>query len=160
MEIKARVLALLESSNIPYRLVQHAPEPRCMEVSQLRGNAIHQAAKALVFQDKKGKSFVLAILGGDRAANSSVLGNELGLGRLSFAAPAKVLELTGCEVGTVSMFSLNQDLKLVVDKAFLDVNNGGEIVGALGSFEESIFLRLQDYLKCANPQIVAFSKCD
>ena len=153
-----KIATLLKSHGVQYRIVTHLPEARCIEVSKLRGNKPHQAAKALVFESKKGDSYVLAIVAGDAAADTKKLGAALGLTRLSFAPKEKVLALTGCEIGTVGMFSFDEKLKLVVDKAYVDLNQDNEIVGGLGTWDSSIFLSMKDYLRVASPLIVDFSK--
>lgn len=156
--MQSRIISLLEGVQVPFCIVSHSREGRCLEGSARLECSPQQACKALVFQDKKATSFVLAVLAGDSSADSKKLGAALGLKQLTFASPEKVLELTGCEVGTVGMFSFRPDLKIVVDAAFVEANRGGEIVGGLGSWEESIFMSLEDYLRVAKPEVIAFSR--
>lgn len=44
-ETYARLIALVDSHGMSYRLIDHAPEGRTEVVSHLRGNTLRQAAK-------------------------------------------------------------------------------------------------------------------
>ncbi len=64
----SRLITFLDQHNAQYRLIDHAPEGRTEIVSQLRRNALSQAAKCIVLMVKIGKKvtkYILAVIPGD-----------------------------------------------------------------------------------------------
>ena len=67
-DIYDRIIALLEAGEAEFRLLEHAPEGRTDLASQLRGNALRQAAKAMVvtvLRPDGERRHVLAVVPGD-----------------------------------------------------------------------------------------------
>lgn len=68
MDAYGQLIALLDKHGANYRLIDHPPEGRTEVVSQLRGNAVEQAAKCIVLMVKLGKKitkYVLAVVPGN-----------------------------------------------------------------------------------------------
>jgi Ala-tRNA(Pro) deacylase len=62
-----QLIAFLDQHGVQYQLIDHAPEGRTELVSQMRGNALSQAAKCIVLMVKIGKKitkYVLAVVPG------------------------------------------------------------------------------------------------
>lgn len=91
-----RLLALLSEHGATYRVVSHDAVGKCEAVSEIRGTALGQGAKALVCKVKGNgvNQHVLAILSADQQADLSQLASHLGGLRASLASPAEVDELT------------------------------------------------------------------
>ena len=93
-----RLIALLSQEGANFRVVTHEAVGKCEAVSEIRGTALGQGAKALVCKVKGNgvNQHVLAILAADQQADLSQLASHIGGLRASLASPAEVDELTGC----------------------------------------------------------------
>ncbi len=73
LDIHDRIMALLADGEADYRTLDHEPEGRTDRASQIRGHVLSQAAKAMVVairsRDGERRSFVLAVVPGDRRVN-------------------------------------------------------------------------------------------
>ena len=103
-----RLIALLSQEGANFRVVTHEAVGKCEAVSEIRGTALGQGAKALVCKVKGNgvNQHVLAILAADQQADLSQLASHIGGLRASLASPAEVDELTGCVFGAIPPFSL------------------------------------------------------
>ena len=112
-----RLIALLSQEGADFRVVTHEAVGKCEAVSEIRGTALGQGAKALVCKVKGNgvNQHVLAILAADQQADLSQLASHIGGLRASLASPAEVDELTGCVFGAIPPFSFHPKLKLVAD---------------------------------------------
>ena len=112
-----RLLDLLSLEGARYRVVSHEAVGKCEAVSEIRGTALGQGAKALVCKVKGNgvNQHVLAILPADQQADLGQLASYLGGLRASLASPAEVDALTGCVFGAIPPFSFHPQLKLVAD---------------------------------------------
>ena len=104
-----RLIALLSQEGADFRVVTHEAVGKCEAVSEIRGTALGQGAKALVCKVKGNgvNQHVLAILAADQQADLSQLASHIGGLRASLASPAEVDELTGCVFGAIPPFSFH-----------------------------------------------------
>lgn len=100
-----RLIALLSQEGADFRVVTHEVVGKCEAVSEIRGTALGQGAKALVCKVKGNgvNQHVLAILAADQQADLSQLASHIGGLRASLASPAEVDELTGCVFGAIPL---------------------------------------------------------
>ncbi|ECZ8430710.1 YbaK/prolyl-tRNA synthetase associated domain-containing protein [Salmonella enterica] len=147
-----RLVALLTQENARYRVVNHEA------VSEIRGTALGQGAKALVCKVKGNgvNQHVLAILAADQQADLSQLASHLGGLRASLASPAEVDMLTGCVFGAIPPFSFHPNLKLVADPLLFE--RFDEIAFNAGLLEKSVIMNTQDYLRIARPELAVFRR--
>jgi len=140
-----KLIALLNSQQASYKLMEHEPTGKCEEVAAIRGTAVGQGAKALVCHVKGNsvKQYVLAVLPADQQADLSKVAQAVGGLRASLASPAEVDRLTGCVFGAIPPFSFHEELKLVVDPTLCERNR--EIAFNAGLLEKSMVLNAQDY---------------
>jgi Ala-tRNA(Pro) deacylase len=119
--IHHHLLELLEQHQARYRLVEHEASGKCEAVSEIRGTALGQGAKALVCKIKGNgvKMHVLAILAADQQADLSRLAEHFGGNKASLASPVEVDDLTACVFGAIPPFSFHPSLNLVADPLFL-----------------------------------------
>lgn len=152
------LLDTLEQSQARYRLVEHEASGKCEAVSEIRGTALGQGAKALVCKIKGNgvKMHVLAILAADQQADLSRLATHFGGSKASLASPAEVDALTACVFGAIPPFSFHPLLKLVADPLLFDRYE--DIAFNAGLLEKSIILNTQDYLRIARPEFVDFRR--
>ncbi|EAB6529084.1 TPA: YbaK/prolyl-tRNA synthetase associated domain-containing protein [Salmonella enterica] len=153
-----RLVALLTQEKARYRVVSHEAVGKCEAVSEIRGTALGQGAKALVCKVKGNgvNQHVLAILAADQQADLSQLASHLGCLRASLASPAEVDMLTGCVFGAIPPFSFHPDLKLVADPLLFE--RFDEIAFNAGLLEKSVIMNTQDYLRIARPELAVFRR--
>lgn len=153
-----QLLALLEQHQARYRVVEHQAVGKCEAVSEIRGTALGQGAKALVCKVKGNgvNQHVLAILAADQQADLSRLAQHIGGSKASLASPAEVDTLTACVFGAIPPFSFHPDLRLIADPLLFD--RYPEIAFNAGQLDKSIILNTRDYLRIARPDLVAFRR--
>jgi Ala-tRNA(Pro) deacylase len=148
-----RLVALFRQHDAAFRMVDHAAEGRTELISQVRGNELRQAAKAMVIMVKQGKkqrSYFLCVVPGDCRLDMEAV-KALGRGTHAMFAPADVAEqLTGCVSGAIPPVSFHADLTLVVDPRLLE---NASIVFNAGRLDRSIFIDRDAYVKAAAPTI-------
>lgn len=153
-----QLLWLLKDNKARFRVVDHEPVGKCEAVSEIRGTALNQGAKALVCKIKGNgvKRHVLAILAADQQADLARLASHFGGMKASLASPAEVYALTGCVFGAIPPFSFHPDLTLVADPLLFE--RVDEIAFNAGLLERSIILNTEDYLRIARPEQVTFRR--
>lgn len=153
-----QLLALLEQHQARYRVVEHQAVGKCEAVSEIRGTALGQGAKALVCKVKGNgvNQHVLAILAADQQADLSRVAQHIGGSKASLASPAEVDTLTACVFGAIPPFSFHPDLRLIADPLLFD--RYPEIAFNAGQLDKSIILNTRDYLRIACPELVAFRR--
>ncbi|WP_058909770.1 YbaK/prolyl-tRNA synthetase associated domain-containing protein [Entomohabitans teleogrylli] len=157
-EVFQKLITLLQQQNAAFRIMEHEPVGKCEAVAAIRGTALGQGAKALVCNVKGNgvKQHVLAILGGDRQADLSLLAQHIGGLKASLASPAEVDALTRCQFGAIPPFSFHPGLKLVADPQLFGLYD--EIAFNAGLLHKSIILNSADYLRIARPELIAFQR--
>ena len=156
--IHQQILDLLQNGHAHFRVVAHEAVGKCEAVSEIRGTALGQGAKALVCKVKGNgvNQHVLAILAADQQADLARLAHHLGGLKASLASPVEVDALTACEFGAIPPFSFHPSLKLVADPLLF--SRFDEIAFNAGLLEKSIILNTSDYLRIARPELVDFRR--
>src|SRR5450756_2674483 len=93
-----QLIAFLAQHEVPYRLINHAPEGRTEVVSPMRGNALSQAAKCIVLMVKIGKKvtkYVLAVVPGDARVDLNAVKALMSGTYVAFASPDIAERLAG-----------------------------------------------------------------
>ncbi|NBC99364.1 YbaK/prolyl-tRNA synthetase associated domain-containing protein [Atlantibacter hermannii] len=156
--VHQQLVALLDKQNATFRVMEHEAVGKCEAVSEIRGTALGQGAKALVCHVKGNgiRQHVLAIIAADKQADLTKLAVALGGLRASLASPAEVDTLTGCVFGAIPPFSFHPDLKLVADPLLFE--RFDEIAFNAGLLTHSIIMNSQDYLRIAAPTLIDFHR--
>lgn len=152
-----QLIDLLVRHNTPYRLITHIPEGRTDLISEIRGNKLQEAAKALVVVAKKrdGKrDYFLAVVPGDCRISFDAISRFAQCPQVRMAPVEKAAELTGCVMGAVPPFSFHPELTLIVDRRLLD--NEFLFFNA-GRLDQSICMSAADYLEAAKPAVLEIS---
>lgn len=152
-----RLIALLDSNDARYRIIEHEAEGRSEEISRIRGNDPAQAMKAIVASVRGGglgKRNAMAIIPGNRRLDMKAFLAHVGAQKGRFAEPELATELTGCVMGAIPPFSFRKDLPLVVDGAF---KNWDEVAFNAGRLDRSVFLAFEDYRKIVDPVFAPLS---
>jgi Ala-tRNA(Pro) deacylase len=153
-----RLIAFLDRHEVPYRLIDHAPEGRTELVSSMRGNALSQAAKCIVLMVKTGKKrtrYILAVVPGNTIVDFQAVKALLGGSYVAFASPDIAERLAGSVAGTILPFSFNQELELVVDPSLLE---NDEIYFNAARLDRSMVLKTPDYIAVAKPRLGHIAK--
>lgn len=158
VNVHQRLLGLLNKHQARYRVMAHDAVGKCEAVSEIRGTALGQGAKALVCKVKGNgvSQHVLAILAADQQADLAQLAHHIGGLKASLASPAEVDALTACVFGAIPPFSFHPSLRLVADPLLFD--RFEEIAFNAGSLEKSVILNTEDYLRIAQPELVSFRR--
>lgn len=158
--VHQHLLDVLQTEQARFRVMEHEAIGKCEAVSEIRGTALGQGAKALVCKVKGNgiKQHVLAILAADQQADLTRLAAHLGGLKASLASPAEVDELTACVFGAIPPFSFHPSLKLIADPLLFE--RFDEIAFNAGLLEKSIIMNTQDYLRIAQPELAPFRRED
>jgi len=152
-DLHSKLVELLVSHDVHYRVIEHAPEGRTELVSAMRGHDVRLAAKCMLMIVKLGKKvtrYVLGVVPGHTRLDLETVKAVLGATYVSLASPAKVEELCGSVVGTVLPFSFNPDVDVIVDPSLL--KNEYMYFNA-ARLDRSFALRTQDYVGVARPRM-------
>jgi len=158
LNVHQHLVNLLQQHHARFRVVEHEAVGKCEAVSEIRGTALGQGAKALLCKIKGNgvKMPVLAILAADLQADLSRLAQHFGGSKASLASPAEVDALTACVFGAIPPFSFHPDLRLVADPLLFQ--RFDEIAFNAGLLEKSVIMHTEDYLRIAQPQLVDFRR--
>jgi len=156
--VHQHLITLLEQQEARFRVVEHEAVGKCEAVSEIRGTALGQGAKALLCKIKGNgvKKHVLAILAADLQADLSRLAQHFGGSKASLASPAEVDALTACVFGAIPPFSFHPDLHLVADPVLFQ--RFDDIAFNAGLLEKSVIMNTSDYLRIARPELVDFRR--
>ena len=136
-----------------YRVVEHEPEGRTEVIAKIRGNRIKQSIKSIVVQvrlSRRENIYCLANVPGDCRIDFKGIKRYFNADSVAFAAPEKAQELTGCVIGAMPPFSFNDQLQVLADPL---IQQNEEVVFNAGRLDRSIFMKLEDYISIAQPQI-------
>lgn len=153
-DIHQQLRDLLDREHAVYRVIEHEPEGHTEIIAQIRGNRIEQSVKSIVAQvrlSKKENIYCLANVPGDCRIDFEGLKRHYQADSVAFAAREKAQELTGCVIGAILPFSFNDQLQVLADPL---IQQNDEVVFNAGRLDRSIFMKLDDYLRIAKPQLV------
>jgi len=152
--IHSLLIELLEREGATYRVVEHEHEGKTELIAKIRGNRIEQSIKSIVVQvrlNKKENVYCLANVPGDCRIDFDGIKRHFEADSVAFAARDKAQELTGCVIGAIPPFSFSDQLQVLADPL---IRENEEVVFNAGRLDRSIFMKLDDYIRIANPQLV------
>lgn len=153
-DIHAQLCELLDREGAAYRVVTHEAEGHTEVIARIRGNRIQQSIKSIVIQvrlNRKENIYCLANVPGDCRIDFKGIKNHYQADSAAFAAREKAQELTDCVIGAIPPFSFNEQLHVLADPL---IQENEEVVFNAGRLDRSIFMKLDDYLRIAKPQLV------
>jgi Ala-tRNA(Pro) deacylase len=153
-DIHQRLRELLDHEGATYRVMEHEAEGRTELIAKIRGNRIQQAIKSIVVMIRFGKKetrYCLANVPGDCRIDLDAVRDHFGGTKSAFAPREKAEELTGCVIGSIPPFSFHDQLPVLADPL---IRENEEVVFNAGSLEKSIFMKMEDYFRIVNPQVV------
>ena len=152
-DIHKQLCDLLDQDGATYRVLEHEPEGRTEMIAKIRGNRIEQSIKSIVVQvrlNRKENLYCLANVPGDCRIDFDGIKNYFNADSVAFASRDKAQELTGCMIGAIPPFSFSGQLQVLADPL---IQENEEVVFNAGRLDRSIFMKLDDYLRIAKPQL-------
>ena len=152
-DIHEQLRALLDKEGVVYRVIEHEPEGRTERMAKIRGNRIDQSIKSMVVQvrlNRKENIYCLANVPGDCRIDFDGIKSHFNSDSVAFAFRDKAQELTGCVIGAIPPFSFNDQLQVLADPL---IQQNEEIVFNAGRLDSSIFMKRDDYIRIARPQL-------
>ena len=153
-DIHQALCALLDQESATYRVIEHEPEGRTELIAKIRGNRIEQSIKSMTLQvrlNRKENMYCLANVPGDCRIDFDGVKKYFNADSVAFASKEKAQALTGCVIGAIPPFSFNEQLQVLADPL---IQQNEEVVFNAGRLDRSIFMKLDDYIRIAKPQIV------
>jgi Ala-tRNA(Pro) deacylase len=149
-----RLCDLLDREGAAYRVVEHEPEGRTEIIARIRGNRPDQAIKSIVVQvriSKKENKYCLANVPGDCRIDLDAIRSHFEAAGIGIATRERAEALTGCVIGAIPPFSFSEEMIVLADPRIQD---NPEVVFNAGRLDRSIFMRSDDYMRIAKPQMV------
>jgi len=153
LELKL-IRGLLDRNVIPYEVLEHEPVYTSEQAAKVRGVELKTGVKALILKTGEG-SFVMGLVAADRKIDLKKLAKIAGTKKLGLASSQEVLEITGCEVGSVHPFGNLHGLPTYMDSSILE-NDMVNFNAGLHTI--SIQMSVKDLIKAIRPVVKDFSK--
>lgn len=153
-DVHQRLCDLLDREGASYHVIEHESEGRTEVIASIRGNRIEQSIKSIVVQvrlSRKENVYCLANVPGDCRIDFDGIKAHFSADSVAFASRDKAQELTGCVIGAIPPFSFTDQLRALADPL---IQQNEEVVFNAGRLDRSIFIRLEDYMRVAKPQLV------
>ena len=153
-DIHKQLCDLLDREGATYRIIEHEPEGHTEIIAKIRGNRIEQSVKSIVLQvrlNRRENIYGLANVPGDCRIDFAGIKQHFQADSVAFASREKAQELTGCVIGAIPPFSFSDQLQVLADPL---IQENEEVVFNAGRLDRSIFMKLDDYLRIAKPQLV------
>ena len=152
--IHEQLCALLDKEGASYRVIEHEPEGRTEMIAKIRGNRIEQSIKSIVLQvrlSRRENIYCLANVPGHCRVDLGAIKDHFNADSIGIAQREKAQALTGCVVGAIPPFSFSDQLQVLADPL---IQENEEVVFNAGRLDRSIFMKLEDYIRIARPQLV------
>ena len=156
-DIHQQLCALLDQHSAVYRVIEHKPEGRTEVIARIRGNRIEQSIKSIVVQvrlSRKENTYCLANVPGDCRIDFNGIKAHFQADSVAFASREKAQELTECVIGAIPPFSFNDQLQILADPL---IQQNEDVVFNAGRLDRSIFMKLDDYIRIAKPQLTGIA---
>ncbi len=114
------IKSLLRSAGAEFKVIEHEPVRTSEDAARVRNAPLKAGIKAIVLKERKTGKLVVADIPADKRVDFQAVARAAGLGSLTLASPAEVLEATGCEVGGVPPLGHKNNLPLYVDRGVFE----------------------------------------
>jgi Ala-tRNA(Pro) deacylase len=153
-DVLSRIIALLDSHGIAYRLVRHEPTRTSEESARARGEDVSIGGKAILL--KVGNDFKLFVLSAPKKVDSQKIRARFNVRRIRFATREELIEYTGLQPGSVPPFGK----PILPFDLFMDTSiaENERIAFNAGSLTTSIIMNRGDYVRIAQPVVFDFSE--
>ncbi|MPY36347.1 YbaK/prolyl-tRNA synthetase associated domain-containing protein [Streptomyces adustus] len=148
-----RLIALLDTARVGYRLIDHEPEGGTEAVCALRGHPASEAAKCIVLRvkvDRRTTRHVLAVVPGDRRVDLDAVRELFAARYVGFSDAETAERLARSVPGTVLPFAFDPGLELVADP---DVVTRSQLYFNAARLDRSLVISGEDYARLAEPRV-------
>ncbi len=122
---------LLKKDNIKFNVVSYSPKVKdAREAAIETGLDLEKMIKTLIF--KSGDKYLALLIPSPKKVNIQQVNQRLGL-KISMASPKEILEVTGCEIGTVTVLELKNKLSIYIDSSVMKYDTIGIASGVKGA---------------------------
>jgi Ala-tRNA(Pro) deacylase len=151
-DVQAKLLALLRSEGVEFRLTHHDPVTTSAQAAAVRGAELRSGAKAMLVKTRT--AFVLAVLAGDRKVDWKLLAPLVGDKGARFATDEELRQATGLSKGAVPPLGLLFGLRTIYDRSLLEVE---AVNFNAGSHTDSVSMGRADLVRIGGAELAAFS---
>jgi len=150
MAIPTKVLSYLEKTNIPYDVVEHKTVFTAYDLANTLKRKLSEIAKTLVV--KADSSYVLVVLPGHSKLDFTKLKKVLKAKKVSLPKEKVMQTVFKVKPGAITAFGGVHRIPVVVDAALAKTTTA---LFGVGSFNESVELKLKAYLHAEDPQVAS-----
>jgi len=143
VDVEENLISILETENVGYERLTHEPVYTSKQASEVRGVPLETGVKAMVLEPEDG-ALILALVSADHRVDLEKLGEEEGT-EVNLADPEEVLEVTGCEIGSVPPFGHRESLNTYLDPGVLDKKR---VNFNAGKHDVSVAMDSEDLPRC------------
>lgn len=145
----------MREKNVSFREVHHQPTFTSEQSARARGEDVKIGGKAILM--KVGNEFKLFVLSASLKVDSKAIKKRFGVKKIRFATKEELADLTGLVPGCVPPFGRPiLDFDLYIDQSIAE---NEKIAFNAGSLTDSIVMSVEDYIRVANGETLAFSLC-
>ncbi len=142
----------LDAAGIAYAILVHEQNISTSQDGVQTGlGDLSAMAPTFILRTEAG--YLAAIIRGDTRLSYKKIKRELGLKNVSLAAPEQVRELTGAEVGHVSL--VNPGLKTIIDARVLEAET---VYGGTGEPNSTLKISPQDMVTITQARVFEFAE--
>lgn len=149
-----RVIADLDAAGVDYRVMDCDPDlADTAEFCAAYGVDLEASANAILVASRKppGERAVCVVLATHRLDVNSTVRKRLGVRKASFASAEDTVDVTGMEIGGVTVAGLPDDLPIWVDAAVVEVD---EVVVGAGTRSAKVRMAGADLPRLPNVEVV------
>lgn len=153
MSVFEKIITLLNSQNVAYKLTEHEPVRTSEEAARIRGVALKTGAKAMIVKHKD--TYSLLVLPADKHIDWKRVKTLLNVRDVRLATAEEAEQIAHVQMGSVPPFGNVLGLSTYFDEGLFenDVVNFNP-----GSTTHSIAMRSADLTALVNPIVASFTK--
>jgi len=166
VETFLQIKKILDDAKVEYTHLIHEYVSTSEDAAKIRGTNIEDAAKAIILKAEfktenadgtmnKSFNFLQAIIPAHQRIDLKKLKIILGSKNVALASPDEVLERTGCTIGSVPPFGKLFNISMYMDESILKKDL---IVFSAGTHNDSVKMKVQDYYRILEPNVIEFKK--
>ncbi|MBA4319750.1 MAG: hypothetical protein C0412_15225 [Flavobacterium sp.] len=140
---------LLKKNNIDFNVVNYSSGVKnANEAAMETGLDLEKMIKTLIF--KSDDKYLALLIPSPKKVNTQQVNQKLGL-KINMASPKEILEVTGCEIGTVTILGLKNKLSIYVDSSVMKYDTIGIASGVKGA---EILMNPDDLRKITGAEVM------
>ncbi len=153
MDVYTKIKDYLDNHKIAYREIKHTPGASAEEYHNALGCRYEQQLKCLLLKlyTDEGDQFIILTVPAQKRADLDLIKNITKAKKVRMATKEELKEITGCNFGELPPLANAFNIKLFMDKDFL---NEEEVFMNAGRVDMSFVVNPKDLEKLENPTII------